>query len=286
MTISAEALRKLAALKLSAEQYAVVLDVMADLCEADDERRAKGRERTRACRMKRYGDVTVTLQPSPPPDGPLLLPPQTPLITTPINPPSPSEKVDSPKPAKRRLSYPPEFEVFWKGYPTDQNMGKAETFAQWKRLSPEDQSRAIDSLPSFRAFCAKDRTYRPIHAVRYLSKARFEGHLEELSKPVTSYAPPMAGLPTHEELLRKHGHHRDEGSEAVQALPRGGSELHQDAEGIGGGPVRGPGPFRPRVEDVEGLVHGAVRGTAMGDEGGRAKGHVNGHVSHQMARLV
>jgi len=57
--ISASALRKLAMLNLSAEQMAGVLDILADGAEADEQRRAAQRERTRKHRAQRDGNVTV-----------------------------------------------------------------------------------------------------------------------------------------------------------------------------------------------------------------------------------
>src|SRR5687767_10211904 len=80
-----------------------------------------------------------------------------------------------PKPLKR-ISYPTDFEsLFWKAYPKDNNMSKAEAFDEWKKLSPEDQATAITSLPAFKAYCAKKPDYVIIHACRYLKKRRFDG---------------------------------------------------------------------------------------------------------------
>lgn len=62
MTVSAAALRKLALLKLSSEQMAGVLDILADGAEAEEARKTAQRERTRRHREKRDGNVTVTSQ--------------------------------------------------------------------------------------------------------------------------------------------------------------------------------------------------------------------------------
>lgn len=86
------------------------------------------------------------------------------------------------KEKRTRQSYPADFERFWSGYPTDQNMSKKEALEAWSRISDEDRTAAIASLPGFHAFCRKDPTYRPIHANRYLSKGRFEGHLSMSKK--------------------------------------------------------------------------------------------------------
>lgn len=81
--------------------------------------------------------------------------------------------------ARRRNEYPEDFAEFWEGYPTDENMSKAEAFDVWKRTPAKERLLAIESLPAFRAYCAKEPTYRPVHANRYLSKKRFEGHAEK-----------------------------------------------------------------------------------------------------------
>ncbi len=74
-----------------------------------------------------------------------------------------------------RAAYPESFEQFWKAYPTDRLMSKSKAAAIWAKLDAEDRERAQASVPEFRAFCAKDKTYRVIHAVRYLSERRFDG---------------------------------------------------------------------------------------------------------------
>ena len=55
MSITADTLRKLASLKLSPEQMSGVLDLLADMQTADDERKEKQRNRTRRCREKSRG---------------------------------------------------------------------------------------------------------------------------------------------------------------------------------------------------------------------------------------
>lgn len=78
MSVTADTLRKLASLGLGAEQLAGVLDIIADIQEVDEKRRAAGRDRVRRHREKRACNVTETLQPRyTPPDGPPS--PQTPI---------------------------------------------------------------------------------------------------------------------------------------------------------------------------------------------------------------
>lgn len=105
-----------------------------------------------------------------------------------------------PKPAKGRISYPSDFEEFWKGYPVDANMAKKEALTAWRRLPLDDRQKAIQSLPGFRAYCAKDPTYRPVHACRYLSQQRFLGHLE-IAKKAAARTLVMPGTPQFEAWI-------------------------------------------------------------------------------------
>lgn len=74
-----------------------------------------------------------------------------------------------------RTAYPSDFEEFWKAYPTDRNMSKLMASKEWAKLSEDDRRAAIAAVPAFKAYCSKDKTYRPLHAVRFLSQRRFEG---------------------------------------------------------------------------------------------------------------
>ena len=77
-----------------------------------------------------------------------------------------------------RKHYTPEFEAFWQAYPTDALMSKLKAFEKWRRLSAFDRASAMAALPGFRAHCANDPTYRPVHAERFLSQRRFDGFVE------------------------------------------------------------------------------------------------------------
>jgi hypothetical protein len=89
------------------------------------------------------------------------------------------------KKSRKRHAYTAEFEVFWKGYPTDANMSKHEAFEEWQKLSIEERAEAIKSLPTFRAYCKDHSDYRQVHACRYLKKKRFEGHANAKAKAPT-----------------------------------------------------------------------------------------------------
>lgn len=77
--------------------------------------------------------------------------------------------------ARKRNSYPVEFEDFWKSYPTDALMSKKQAYDVWKRMTPEDRAMARSAVPAFVEHCKKNPDYRPIHAVRFLSQRRFDG---------------------------------------------------------------------------------------------------------------
>lgn len=100
-----------------------------------------------------------------------------------------SDTPDTPHP-KKRQTYPELFEETWKEYPTDANMSKKEAFNEWKKLSEEDKQAVKAAIPPFKAFCAKDRTYRPIHMCRFISKERWKGHLNQIQA-----SPPTTDIP-------------------------------------------------------------------------------------------
>lgn len=76
---------------------------------------------------------------------------------------------------RKRISYPEEFENFWRAYPTDPLQSKKEAFSSWKRLSDDDRTQAARAAPAFRRYCNEHADYRPVHACRFLSQRRFEG---------------------------------------------------------------------------------------------------------------
>lgn len=81
------------------------------------------------------------------------------------------------RPSKpKSSSYPQAFEAAWAAYPTDRNMSKLEAFEAWKRLDEKDRETLMASIPEFRAYCAKNPDYRPIHMNRYIRYRRFDGH--------------------------------------------------------------------------------------------------------------
>ncbi len=109
-----------------------------------------------------------------------------------------------PKPAKRRLSYSPKFEEFWKAYPTDALMSKKEAGTAFEKLEPEQQDQAIASIPAFRAHCSSHVDYRPVHAVRYITQGRFEGFLATSAKLAEKMFVELDS-PTWKELLKRRG---------------------------------------------------------------------------------
>lgn len=107
--------------------------------------------------------------------------------------------LESPKPAKRRISYPPKFLEFWSLYPTDALMSKAAAGKVFVTLTEEDQDAAIGSIPAFKAYCASHPDYRPVHAVRYLTQRRYEG-FNQAAKRVDSRIFVAKGTPAWEAI--------------------------------------------------------------------------------------
>ncbi len=89
-----------------------------------------------------------------------------------------------------KKAYPDEFEEFWRAYPTDPLMSKSKALEKWRRLSAEDRAAALQALPGFRAHCARDATYRPVHAERFLSQRRFDGFNAEEARRHAAMPPP------------------------------------------------------------------------------------------------
>lgn len=85
-----------------------------------------------------------------------------------------SEPSEEPK-GRKRISYPSDFEDFWKLYPTDPNMSKLKAYEKWKKLSADDRKSCSAGVPGFRKYCFDNKSYRPVHACRFISERRFEG---------------------------------------------------------------------------------------------------------------
>lgn len=88
------------------------------------------------------------------------------------------------QPPKRRKrgAYPPDFEAFWTGYPTDALMSKKAAGEVWPRMTEDEREATLKSLPAFRAYCSSKPDYRPVHANRYLSQERYKGFNEVAAK--------------------------------------------------------------------------------------------------------
>lgn len=97
------------------------------------------------------------------------------IVDTYVSTLSVSEEVEAAKPARKRNSYPDDFEAAWYAFPTTQNMSKAEALPEWKKLTPDERAMVLPSIAGYRAFLKANPTHPPIHFCRYLSKRRFEG---------------------------------------------------------------------------------------------------------------
>ena len=92
----------------------------------------------------------------------------------------PTSLANSKKRKASKISYSAEFDAFWSAYPTTRNMSKKEAWDVWRRLALEDQALAVDAVPKYKQWLAGkgDRAPEVIHACRFLSKRRFEGHAQ------------------------------------------------------------------------------------------------------------
>lgn len=77
---------------------------------------------------------------------------------------------------KGEIAYPEAFESFWSAYPKTPNMSKKEAFDSWKKLTAEEREQCIRAVPGYVAFLKSKPTLETIHACRFISKRRFEGH--------------------------------------------------------------------------------------------------------------
>lgn len=80
------------------------------------------------------------------------------------------------KPVRARSAYPSDFEDWWRNYPTDPNMSKSDASKAWAKLTPDDRALASASLLGFKSWLKQQKDYRTVHAVKYLTSRRFEGH--------------------------------------------------------------------------------------------------------------
>jgi hypothetical protein len=102
-----------------------------------------------------------------------------------------SAKADArPSVKPKAKTYPEDFEAFWRDYPIDALMSKIKAFEKWRRLAAADRAAAHAAVPAFRAYCARDTTYRPVHAERFLSQRRFDGFAAQ----GPAFAPDDTGL--------------------------------------------------------------------------------------------
>ncbi len=88
--------------------------------------------------------------------------------------PKRSGRASKASPGKRN-SYPEQFELAWKAYPTTPNMSKAEGHKAWARLDAEDRAAVAAAIPGFVAYCKAHPDYQPIYFEGFISKRRFDG---------------------------------------------------------------------------------------------------------------
>lgn len=110
------------------------------------------------------------------------------------------EEVFCPKPVRTRKAYSGEFERFWSDFPTDPLMSKKDASAAFEKLDADDRKKLFLSLANFRAYCAKQTDYRPVHAVRYITQRRFDGFAPAASSTFSPQAEQPRQFATEEEF--------------------------------------------------------------------------------------
>ncbi len=100
-----------------------------------------------------------------------------------------SETSSDQTPKKRKLEkYPEQFETFWQAYPKTANMSKKEAHDEWKKLDDGDRQACNAGISGYRAFLKANPNLETIHACRFISKRRFEGHAEAQATPAADDA--------------------------------------------------------------------------------------------------
>lgn len=86
-----------------------------------------------------------------------------------------SESKAKPKGSKRgRNAYTPEYEAFWKAYPSTVGQSKPNGFKEWQKLTPDEQAQAVASLPAYTALLKKSPDRIVKHVQGFLSGRMFE----------------------------------------------------------------------------------------------------------------
>lgn len=92
-----------------------------------------------------------------------------------ISEPEAGSDLSKPKSTKRpKNAYTPEYEAFWKAYPSTEGQSKLDGFKAWQKLSPEQQTQAMASLPSYAALLQKSDGRAVKHVQGYLNGRMFE----------------------------------------------------------------------------------------------------------------
>ena len=98
----------------------------------------------------------------------------------------------SEKTPRVKNQYPADFEKFWRAYPHTPNMGKFEAFSKgWKKIPAEERDLAIAAAPKYAAWVKTQKPdYTILHAVRFLTKKRFDSFQAAPSQAQNFNIPP------------------------------------------------------------------------------------------------
>ena len=71
-------------------------------------------------------------------------------------------------------AYTPEFEAFWKAYPSTEGQAKLDGFKAWQKLSPDQQFQAMASVPAYAALLKRSPDRAVKHVQGFLNGRMFE----------------------------------------------------------------------------------------------------------------
>jgi hypothetical protein len=261
VSVTANALSRLAALDLPPKALAEVLSIFAEMQQADEDRKAKQRERTAKSRASRHGNVTVTLQSH---DTSGSYSKEVSKIPLQEEERKKAKKERAPT-KKHRLPDGWVASAELLAYARSRGLSDAQAAASMENLVLWARANAIlkaDWDATAQGFFRRD-------AEKYGCQPPKTG--PPAGKP--AWAPP--GARTHDEIMaeieaRKHETPSDktpsEANGAVRLVSDQGGGFHQDGEHGGRpGPVLCHPAGNVGVREVERLLRQTVRATAMGN---------------------
>jgi hypothetical protein len=90
---------------------------------------------------------------------------------------SEAQEAEPPRAKSRKRAknaYTPQYEIFWKAYPSTEGQSKVNGFNEWQKLTPDEQAQALASLPAYADLLKREEGRKVKHVQGYLSGRMFE----------------------------------------------------------------------------------------------------------------